>query len=460
MASQRSQPRPADGLWTTRRRGLTIGLVLSTTFIAVEALAVITIMPRVARDLGGLSLYGWVFSSFMLGSLIGTVAAGRLLDKVGLAPPFAAGILMFVAGLALAGVAPSMAVLVLGRVLQGVGSGAVPAVSYVAIARSLPDELRPRMMAVLSTAWVLPGLIGPALSAAVAELLGWRWVFAGLIPLVVAAGLLALPSLVRLGRGSAEQDPVQHRLLDSVFVAAGSALLLGGLAAHQASVMILLPIAGLALAIPALRRLMPGGTLSARRGLPAVMLARALLTFAFFGGDAFVTLTITTVLHHSTAVAGVAITLATLAWTAGSWLQVRSARRWENRAQLRVGLTLLLAGIAGMALSLRPGVPLSVALVAWSVAGLGIGFAYAPTSLMMLREAPAGREGWASASLNLADVLGTALGTGLAGAAIVVGSHQGLSMSSAVTVAFAVAGAGAGLALAISSRLPPGGLAT
>ena len=69
------------GLWAPERRGLTTGLVLTTTFIAAEALAVITIMPILARDLRGLKLYGWVFSAFMLGSLIGTVAAGREADR-------------------------------------------------------------------------------------------------------------------------------------------------------------------------------------------------------------------------------------------------------------------------------------------------------------------------------------------------------------------------------------------
>src|SRR5690349_9344179 len=149
--------RSSAGLWAPEHRGLTTGLVLSTTFIAAEALAVITIMPRVADDLGGLNLYGWVFSAFMLGSLVGTVAAGREADRVGPARPFVAGLALFGAGLAVAGLAPSMAVLVGGRVLQGLGAGAVPAVAYVAIGGSLPERQRAHMMAVLSTAWVVPG---------------------------------------------------------------------------------------------------------------------------------------------------------------------------------------------------------------------------------------------------------------------------------------------------------------
>src|SRR5437899_13040311 len=148
----------ADGLWAPERRALTTGLVLTITFIASEALAVGTVMPVVARDLGRLDLYGWVFSAFMLGSVVGIVVAGRQADRRGPALPYVGGLALFTAGLLIAGLAPSMPVLVAGRTLQGLGAGAVPAIAYVAIGRCLPDRLRPRMMAVLSTAWVAPGL--------------------------------------------------------------------------------------------------------------------------------------------------------------------------------------------------------------------------------------------------------------------------------------------------------------
>ncbi len=445
------------GLWAPQWRGLAIGLILCTTFIAAEALAVITIMPRVAHDLGGLHLYGWVFSAFMLGSLVGTVAAGRAADRAAdrarPARPFLAGIALFASGLAVAGLAPSMAVLVAGRTTQGLGSGAVPAVSYVAIGRGLPAGLRARMLAALSAAWVLPGVLGPVLSVVVSDLLGWRWVFIGLIPLVAVAGLLALPALVRLGRPAA-RPAGEHRLLDAILTAAGSGLFLAGLSAGSTAAAVGLLVGGLAAGLPALRRLLPTGTLKAQAGLPAVILSRGLLTFAFFSGDAFVTLTITTVLHHSTAVASLAITGSTLAWAAGAWLQVRLGSRWDGRVLVNAGVTLVLIGIAGMVLSLRPSVTVAEAAAAWTVAGLGMGLAYAPTSLMMLRSASPGREGWASASLTLADVLGTALGAGVGGAALVVGADRGWPLSSAVTVAFTLAASAAVVALAVAHRLP------
>jgi MFS family permease len=443
-----------DGLWAPERRGLTTGLVLTTTVIAAEALAVITIMPQVARDLGGLNLYGWVFSAFMLGSLVGTVAAGREADRVGPARPYVAGLALFASGLIVAGLAPSMAVLVLGRSLQGLGAGAVPAIAYVTIGRSLPERMRASMMAVLSTAWVVPGLLGPVLSAEVAHAFGWRLVFIGLIPLVGVAGMLALPALVRIGRPTAE-SAAEHGLLDAIRTAAGGGLILGALGSSSIVLAGVLLAAGIAIGVPALRRLLPEGTLAARRGLPATILSRGLLTFAFFGADAFVTLAITTVLHHSTTTASVAITGSTLAWTIGAWVQARLNRAWEGARLIAVGLVLILAGIAGMVLALRPAVPVGEAVIAWSVAGLGMGLAFAPTSLMMLQQAAPGRAGWASASLNLSDVLGTALGAGLGGAALVFASNQGWSVSTGVTVAFGVAAAGAIVALAVTRRLPP-----
>jgi MFS family permease len=446
-------PERKDGLWAPARRGLTIGLVLTITFIASEALAVITVMPVVARDLGGLSLYGWVFSTFMLGSLVGIVVAGRDADRHGPARPYLVGLVLFAAGLVVAGLAPTMAVLVVGRGLQGFGAGAVPAVAYVAIGRSLPETLRPRMMAVLSTAWVVPGIVGPAVAAAVAHLFGWRWVFLGLVPLVAIAGPLALPALVHLGKVETAAS-TEHRVTDGIRTAAGAALFLAALDTRQLWLGLVLVVAGALVGVPALRRLLPAGTLAARPGLPTTILSRGLLTFAFFGADAYVTLSITTVRHHSTLLAGAVVTSSTLAWTAGSWVQAHFNARWEGRRLVRAGLTCILIGIAGMVIFLHPGVPLPVAFVSWTVSGFGMGLCYAPISLMMLRVAPSGREGWASASLNLADVLGTALGVGVGGAAVAAVSRAAHPVSGGVALAYAAAAAAAVFAVFLSPRLP------
>jgi MFS family permease len=447
------------GLWAPQRRALTAGLILTITFVASEALAVVTVMPLVVRDLGGLRLYGGAFSGFMLGSLIGIVAAGRETDRRGPAIPFVAGVVLFAIGLTVAGLAPSMGVLVAGRVLQGVGAGAVPSVAYATIGRSFPGQIRARMMAVLSTAWVAPGLAGPAISAEVARLVGWRWVFLGLLPVVVVAGSLAVPALVRVGPPD-EAPPAGQRLGDGVLTAAGATMLLAGLTLvtgrSLAAVLggAALVVAGIGAGLPALRRLVPPGTLTARPGLPAVILTRGLLTFAFFGADAYVTLTITAVRHRTPLVASLAVTGATLAWAAGSWTQARLSETWEGRRLVRTGLVIIVVAIAGMALVLEPGVPVAVGLAAWTIGGLGMGLANSPIALLMLRQAPPGQEGKTSASLNLADTLGTAIGIGVGGAAVAAVSGSDLHLG--LDVAFAASALVGVVALAVSRRLPAG----
>ncbi len=354
----------APGIWSPDRRALTAGLLLTITLVASEALAVVTIMPQVVRQLGGIHLYGWAFSAFLLGSMVGIVAAGREADRSGPARPYVAGLVLFSAGLLVGGLAPSMQVLVVGRTLQGLGAGAVPAVAYVTIGRSYPEGLRARMMAMMSTAWVVPGLVGPLASAAVAHAFGWRWVFVGLVPLVAVTGTLALPGLGRLATETGPDAPAaEHRIVDAVRTAAGTAVLVAGLGAGNPLVAVLLLVVGAAVLAPALVRLLPAGTLRARPGLPATILLRGLLTFSFFGADAFVTLAIVTVRHQGVGVAGVAVTCATMAWTIGAWVQARLHRVWEGRRLVQVGLTLIMAGTAGMIAVLRPSTPIAIAFV-------------------------------------------------------------------------------------------------
>ena len=409
----------------------------------------IVAVPRPGRQARRVSAAG----RRLLAELVGIVVAGRDADRHGPARPYVIGVVLFTSGLIVAGLAPTMAVLVLGRTLQGLGAGAVPAVAYVTIGRSLPESLQARMMAVLSTAWVVPGIVGPGIAAAVAHLFSWRWVFLGLVPLVAITGLLALPSLIRLGRPVGERSS-EHKVFDAVRTAAGAALVLSALVAHNVALGLGLGLAGVLVGLPALRRLLPPGTLRAEPGLPATILSRGLLTFAFFGADAYVTLTITTVRHHSTLMAGGVVTASTLAWTAGSWVQARLNDHWEGRRLIRLGLACILVGTAGMAFQLQSGVPVAEGFVAWGVAGFGMGLAYSPISLMMLRAAPSGREGWASASLNLADVLGVALGVGIGGAAVAAVARGRLPVSTGVTIAFGVAALAGIIGLALSHRLP------
>ncbi len=448
-----------DGLWSPRHRVLTVGLVLTITLVAFEALAVSTIMPIVSDELGNERLYGWVFSAFLLASLLGIVVVGGLIDQGGLVKPFVGGLALFSIGLVVGGLAPTMEILVLGRVLQGLGAGAIPPVAYVAIGRALPEALRARMFATLSTAWVLPGVIGPALSGIVAEQFHWRFVFLGLLPLIAVAGTLTLPALRRsvpIERLEAAPDAasVNRRLPWAVALVAGTGAVLAGLTDATLVPGGVLVVVGLVLGIPAFRHLTPPGTLRAAPGVPTAILARGFTTFAFFCPNAYIPLALQDWRGLDAATAGIALTASTLAWTTGSWIQAQRYMRIGARRFVTVGMSTVALGTVVLMAVLVPTVPVVVGIVAWAIAGLGMGMSYAPLSLVVLAESPPGGEGATTSGLTMSDVIGTAVGTGIGGAIVAAAALGGQERWVGLIGAFAAGTTAAVIAALLARRLP------
>ena len=452
-------PGPADdrgGLWSPGRRNLTVGLVLTVTLVAFEALAVSTILPLVTDELGNLQLYGWVFTSFMLGALIGIVIVGGLIDRRGLGAPFAVGIALFAIGLVVGGLASSMEMLVGGRFIQGLGAGTVPPIAYVAIGRSMPERLRPQMFATLSTAWVLPGVLGPAIAGVVGESIGWRVVFLGLLPLIALSAGIAYPQVRRIGpdpAAAATAATLRQRLPLALVVATGTGLLLAGLTSGEPVLLVGLGAVGSVMAVMALRRLTPPGTLRAARGLPAAVLIRGIITFAFFAVDAYIALALIELRGLSATEAGLSLTAATLSWTAGSWIQARLSSRYPTDLFVRVGLVVIIAGLASFMLVLLPEVSPWLSIPTLGLAGLGMGLAYSPLALIELREAAHGEQGQATSALSLTDSVGTAIGIGVTGAAVAFSVRAGEGPAPGLAAGFAVAVVVAVIGLLIGGRL-------
>lgn len=458
---------PGDSLWSPGRRSLTGGLVLTITLVAFEALALSTVMPVVAEDLGGIELYGWVFTSFMLASLVGIVVAGALIDRRGLGVPYAAGLGLFAIGLVIGGLAPSMEILVVGRFIQGLGAGVVPPVAYVAIGRSLPERLRPKMFATLSTAWVLPGVLGPAIAGVVADLFDWRFVFLGLLPLLGLAAVISFRSVASVAAPAAAVSgeaiasaSMRRRLPLAIAVAFGTGLTLAGMTSGEAALSVALVIVGLLIGLPAIARLTPAGTLRAARGLPTAVLLRGILTFAFFGVDAYIALALVDGRGLTATQAGISLTAATITWTAGSWVQARYATRVSPERFIAMGLPVVIVGLASFAMVLHPAISPWVSIPTVAIAGFGMGLAYSPTTLIVLRRAAPAAQGSASAALSLADSLGTALGTGVTGAFVAAAVRAGEPSVSGLLPGFVVAVGVACVGLILSPRLGPGRAAT
>ena len=451
----------SDSLWSPGRRSLTMGLILTMTLVAFEALAISTIMPIVADDLVGIELYGWVFSAFLLASLLGIAAVGGLIDRIGLVQPFVGGLVLFGIGLVIGGVAPNMPVLVGGRFIQGLGAGAIPPIAYVAIGRGMPERLRPQMFALLATAWVIPGVIGPVIAATVAVQLHWRLVFLGLLPIIGVAGALTVLPLRRVRAAEPRETTAEHeageramrRLPRAIVMTVATGVLLTGLTASSVIVIVPLTLGGFVIATWAFHSLMPTGTLRLARGMPAAILLRGALTFAFFAADTYVPLALQGWRGLSAEVTSVALTAATLAWTAGAWLQARRIQRLGPARFVRLAFFVVTVGTAGTASLLVPDVPIPVGITALAFAALGMGLGYSALSLIVLREASPGEEGVPASALQLADVLGTALGAGLGGALVAAGSRAGAEEWIGLAGAFGLAVVAGTLGLLGASQL-------
>lgn len=449
----------AQGAFAPERRLLTIGLIGLVTAAAFEGMAVPTVLPATVSDLGGLDLYGWAFSAFWLTNIIGITLGGSDADRRGPGRALAIGVVLFAAGMAVSGVASEMPVVIAGRAIQGFGSGAIGSVVYAAIARAYPASATPRMIALVSSAWVVPGLIGPALAGWVSDSLDWRWVFLGIVPPVLVMGLAVYPQLARLGPAQRTAVPMRsdgRRALDAVRLALGSTLLLGALTIGSVPLALLLAVAGGWLAIAALRHLLPPGTLRLRRGRPSVVAVVFVIAFAFFGTEAFVPLSVVDVRGGSVTLGGLALSASAVTWTIGSWVQARAAATGIRRTLVTAGAGLIGSGIVITALVLLPQVPVLVAGLGWAVAGLGMGLAYSMLVLTVLETAAPGEEGFSSSALQLMFTLGTAFGAGVGGAVVAMADAGTIPLASAIGIVDALMLVMAVVAVGVSLRVPRG----
>src|SRR5262245_29711313 len=144
---------------------MTVGLLLLEALVAIEIMVVAVILPAVEVDLHGLQLYGWNFTALTLASIGAVPIAGRLTDRFGPRPIFGASIGFYVVGLIMAATAPTMLMLVIARFVQGIGGGGLYVVSLSTVAKTYPADIRPRVMALLATMWIVPGLRGRKIGA-------------------------------------------------------------------------------------------------------------------------------------------------------------------------------------------------------------------------------------------------------------------------------------------------------
>lgn len=449
MTSPTAQQTEATGIWSSRYIWVTVGAVALIFLAAMQSLAVTTVMPVVSDDLDGDRLYAVAFAGILATSVIGMVAVGAWCDRGGVLAPLTTAVVLFVAGLLIAGLAPTMPLLVVGRLVQGLGTGGQTVALYVVVARVYPGALHGRVFAAFSAAWVVPSLIGPFLAGAVTEFLHWRWVFLGVAGLTVAAFALVVVRLHGLPLHTDEPSSggVGGRLACAVAVAAGALGLslageLGGWAwAAVAASVVVIGIAS--------RPLLPRGTLRAARGLPSVVLMRGLIAGALFGAEIYVPYLLIDEYGFSPTWAGLGLTAAALAWAGAAELQGRFGDRMGNARITVVGTALLVASLAIAMVTALLHLHPAVLIVGWGFAGGGMGLMYPRLTVLTLAYSTPSNQGFNSSALSISDSVGSASSIAVLGLAFtaLVGTDAGFPAVFAIAGALALAALVPGLRL-------------
>ncbi|WP_253258842.1 MFS transporter [Subtercola boreus] len=447
--------RPSDsgaGILGRPYRWVTVGMLAMILLSAFEALAVTTVMPTISAEFDGASLYALAFSGPLAVGVVGMVVAGNWSDRTGPRRPLFASVIFFAGGLLVAGLATNMELLVLGRLVSGLGGGGLTVALFVLVARVFPERLHPKVFAAFAAAWVIPSLVGPLVAGVVAETVGWRWVFLGVVVLVILAMGMVVPVMRGFEAVSTGGPWKLSRIVWSVVAAC--AVLVASLSGQLAdrldgTVVWMLAVAAIVIAVVSLRTLLPPGALLARQGLPTVILLRGLVSGAYFAAETYLPYFFTSQYQLTPALAGLALSFAGLSWAGASWLQGKYSERISDVASIRAGILLVLFALAiVLACSIFALSP-ALAIVGWLFAGAGMGAMYPRLSVAMLRLSSVTNQGFNSSALAISDSIGAASSLALTAA---IFATAGAVSAFSFTACFLLAAALALVALAVSGR--------
>ncbi len=409
------------------RRPLVLASVIAAMFmIAIEATIVSTAMPQIAARLGDLHLYAWVFSSFLLAQTATTVVFGKLADLYGRKPVLLAGIAVFLVGSTLCGLAWSMPSLILFRLLQGVGAGAVQPISITVVGDLYSVQERARIQGWMASVWGISSVLGPLAGGLIIRHLSWSWIFWINLPV----GLAAAAGLVAFLR---EDVASRVRSLDvagaALFMVAIAALMLaitgagtagGGRTAFWGGGIFVLGAASFVWQERRARDPMLALSLWGRRPIATTNATTLLSGMAIIGLTTFLPMFVQGVMGRSALVAGFTLTAMVLGWPIGATVAARSFGRFGLRATLVFGAALLPVGALAFPL-LTPGTTPAVAGGGSLVMGFGMGF-LSTASIVLIQDSVGWAErGSATASNIFSRNLGSTLGATVLGGVLNLG---------------------------------------
>jgi EmrB/QacA subfamily drug resistance transporter len=437
--------------------------MLSIFLAAMESTVVATAMPTVVASLGGLHVYSWVFSGFLLASTVTMPLWGRLSDLFGRRSIYLTGLLIFLVGSALSGMARSMEQLIAFRMLQGLGAGSLMTIGMTVVGDLFDLERRARMQGLISGVWGVASLLGPLVGGLLTDHVSWRWVFYINLPFGVVAMVLIAGALGR--QRGARRPAIDYPGL-GLFVLGVSALLLAVVEAGRAPTLLRTAVvAPLTVGLGALvafvgverraREPIVPLRLFGNRMVRAAIVTGFLVGMAMFGAISFVPLFMQAVVGASATRAGFVLTPFVLGWVA---LSITGAR-----LVLRIGYRrVVLAGMACLTLAF-------VLLTRWSgglshgtamrdmlVAGVGMGLNMAPMLIAVQSAVPRADLGIATSMTQFFRTVGGVLGLSIMGTVMTWRLAAGHGVEAAVHGVFVVGLVACVAALASAFLVPPG----
>lgn len=399
----------------------TAGVMLSLFMASMEATVIATAMPTIVSQLGGLAIYSWVFSIYMLASTTTVPVYGKLSDIFGRRPVFAVAMGLFLVGSVLCGTAQSMGQLIAYRALQGLGAGGVMPLAFIIVGDIFSFEQRARMQGLFSGVWGVSSIVGPLLGGFLVDQISWHWVFyVNVLPGIVAAALVWF----------ALQDRHVDKSVKPVIDYAGAILLTAAVVAlllglFEMSTVWGKALLGVAVALfvallwvewRAVDPILPLPLF--RQRLFATATGHGLLSgWAMFGSLSFVPLFVQAVLGTTATGAGSTLTPMLLGWVVSSIIGSRALLYMSYRTVVLLGTVLLTLGAFLMTRATSDVTQLQL-MINLGLMGVGMGFSVSPF-LIAVQSYVARRDmGAATSTLQFSRSIGGTLGVSVMGAAL------------------------------------------
>jgi len=411
----------------TKGRNLIVAAALLALFLgALDTLVMSAAMPTIVAELGGLSLYSWVFSVYLLCRAVSLPVFGKLSDLFDTKKLFMIAIVIFLISSIWAGMSNSITQLIASRALQGIGSGGIFALVYIVLSDISSPEERGRMMSLASFVWGVASVLGPSVGGFIVNYFSWRWVFFINIPLggISFVGIYLYFTETRKKRKEVSIDILGLATLSLATLALLTGFLLAGegrswFSPEVMGLFLLTAAAGTAFYHVEKRvkePVIPMGFFSVK-GFRTGTVAIFFCSFTIFGLMAFSPLFIQGALGKTPAELGIAMLSLSLAWSLGALVCGYVVRRVGSRAAALVGGLFLLAG-CGMTLSFSVSTPLLTCFAALSLAGFGMGAVSIPTLLTVQDSLEPEDMGIATASHQFSRTLAGTIGVGISGSLV------------------------------------------